>query len=170
MITNNYYKLKAVVSANAIPPSTSQTFPANLTDISGSTGIGVYGDANPAHATFNTENWALRRRLSMRVGNGNTEPTLGDYCLDSDCTSWLTNTQITVNTGYEDNVIKTVITMSAINTGVNELVIREVGVFKGVYDLNVASHDILLVRELLEQPLTVPSGESFSLTFAWEEG
>lgn len=169
MITNNYYKLKAVVSANVIPPSTSQTFPANLTDISGNINLGVYGDANPGHATFSTENWALRTRLSMRVGNGNTEPTFDDYCLDSDCNSWLSNIQTTVNTGYEGNVIKTVITMSAIN-GVNELVIKEVGVFKGVYESGLVNHDILLVRELLEQPLTVPPGGSFSLTFAWEEG
>lgn len=170
MIVNNYYKLKSVVCANIIPPTTSQTFPANLTDINGATGIGVYGDANTGHATFSTENWALRMRLSMRVGNGNTEPTLGDYCLDSDCNSWLTNIQTTVNTGYEDNVIKTVITMSAINTGVNELVIKEVGVFKGVYESGLVNHDVLLVRELLDDPLTVPSGGAFSLTFAWEEG
>ena len=170
MIVNNYYKLKSVVCANIIPPTTPQTLPANLKDIDGNTGIGVYGDANQASATFNTENWALRKRLSMRVGNGNTEPTLGDYRLDSDCNSWLTNIQTTVNTGYEDNVIKTVITMSAINTGVNELVIKEVGVFKGIYESGLVNHDVLLVRELLEDPLTVPSGGAFSLTFAWEEG
>ena len=169
MIVNNYYKLKAVVCANIIP-TTTKTFPANLTDISGKTDLGVYGDANIADAMFSTENWALRMRLSMRVGNGNTEPTLGDYCLDSDCTSWLTNIQTTVNTGYEGNVIKTVITMSAINTGVNELVIKEVGVFKGLYESGRVNHDVLLVRELLDDPLTVPSGDAFSLTFAWEEG
>ena len=175
MILNNYLKLKACVSQNMAPNTTPTTFPINMVDINGVNNRGCYGFSSP-NDFFNTDNWALMKGLKLRLGTGTTEPTLNDNALVDDVTGSFTNIQTTVNTGCEDNKIKTVITMSATSNSANEITIREVGVTKSVC-YNYASGtswpfqfvDVMMVRELLEEPIVVPARASFSITFAWEE-
>lgn len=70
------------------------------------------------------------------------------------------------------SVISAVITITGQNLTSSEIVITELGIVRSMitgYAGGLVRKTIMLVRELLEQLLTVPSGEGFSLTFSWEE-
>lgn len=172
MILNNYLRLKAYTSGNTMSVSGDVSVPIGMVNMGGSS-TNCGSCAQNGNGRFNTDNWELRGRLSLVVGQGSTEPTVNDTHLASSAMDSISNIVYSVNTGCEDNKLKTVITMSGFNSSPSQFTIREVGVVKSIAHAFSGSawqmRDVLMVRELLEEPIVVPVNEGFSLTFAWEE-
>ena len=113
--------------------------------------------------------YALRSNLMVRLGTGSTEPTSSDYALENDITSGIGSLRVTTGVGG-DNGLVTNIVISGINTTESEIVIKELGIYiNSAFTMDGTSYDVLLVRELLDEPLSVPAGKGFTLTFRWVE-
>ena len=160
MVLNNYRKFRVVegMENNAVYYTTYKT-------ITGAEQAGF-------KATNNTYN--LRRfgasipqlSLKMYVGTGTTPPTAEDYCLESPFTP--SNYNYTFDTRYENGRLIT----DGIATGVNDtnsaITISEVGISRmGLLNSNSSNVEVLFVRHILDNPITVPSGESFRVTIEW---
>lgn len=99
-------------------------------------------------------------------GSGNTAPTIDDYCLEtpfktlgvvSSVYKQLVENDVIIGTSY----IKTLTN----NTGA-EITINEVGVVTTNSSSTVNdSTSILVERTVLESPITVPDGATFTITF-----
>ena len=114
--------------------------------------------------------YSLRYNLRAKIGDGNTAPTSSDYTLDSDITSIAGGyLSVTSNTGVDNGLVTNII-ISGINTSSTEQVIREIGIYiNTAFEPSATTYDILIVRELLNQPLVVPAGKGFTITFQWTE-
>lgn len=177
MILNNYYNAAANL-ANIVPIFSDP----RVSD------IGVMLPTNPPSALLVTtgwitnfpavlptmaQNWNPRSRLSVVIGSGTTAPTPEDVALANDITSAISNFAYTVQTSADGASIKTVATITGTNTTGSDITISEIGIKKAFETARDGTQPVtkyaLIVRHLLDTPKTVPSGESFSLTFEWVE-
>lgn len=107
--------------------------------------------------------------LGIAIGTGTTEVLPQNWKLAQDITSSL-NPNITTNVGSDDRGIRVVSTISGTNTLSSSVTITEVGVYKNIYSdcyNAVKNEKCLFVRHLLDEPITLASGESYSFTFEW---
>lgn len=119
------------------------------------------------------ENTNMKGDVSFRVGTGNTEPAADDYEMANDVTDSLTGTSLTVNHVMGEDGAKVVYTFSASNQTGDSLTISEVGIVKTLKNGESSSPsrgDVLIARDILDTPVTVPSGSGFVLTYEWTEG
>lgn len=102
-------------------------------------------------------------------GSGSTPPTKDDYNLETVIQSGLEITQGAYRINHGDDG-KHTYTKEAVlrNTTESEIVIREIGLFgQPVTGSNApfANHLVLLRRDVLANPVTIPAGESKLVTF-----
>lgn len=116
--------------------------------------------------------------LAAIIGSGTTPPAKGNYKLDTDITSTISNYETSVNMSSDANGLHTVITISGQNNTGDSITISEIGVIKKVRSQIYHRSDepmpdpdekCLFVRHVLDAPKTVPNGEGFNLTFEWTE-
>lgn len=142
-----------------------------LTDSSHDTGTpwGVKADDNPKQYLYNF--W-------IRLGTGSTPPTLSNYCLENDVTSQLTSLKVTMNNTVTDACGIVTFTITGINPGGNTLAIREIGYGKrctcdynyettGAEDYCISA-EIMMIREVLDNPVFVHPGQGFTFTIEWK--
>jgi len=168
MILTNYRNWQAYISYVPFALE-NQTHEIGVKDLDGASAP-LYKTGGTSNTSF--ENYSLMQGLSARLGTGTTEPTASDVCLEEDITSSITNLNVTTNVQSSGSVISAVITITGQNLTSSEIVITELGIVRSMitgYGGGLIRKTVMLIRELLEQPLTVPSGEGFSLTFSWEE-
>lgn len=165
MILNNYWNLFAYTSTHWMSNGGDVPIPIVPINNANHSVYSYYSDEDSP--------WKLRYPLSARVGTGTTAPTLSDYCLDNDVTSSISSYTVNSNTAYSNNQLLTTITISGQNNTANPITITEIGITKYIR-FNDGSHyyenQVLLVRELLDEPVEVPSGEGFTINFEWAEG
>ena len=116
-------------------------------------------------------NWSFRSPSSY-IGSGTTEPTEMDYALATNETSKFSNIQRTTNISADGGSWVLVHTISGVNVSQSDVTISEIGLTITLkVDNNVVKRDVefMLVRALLEQPIVVPAGKGFTLTFEWVE-
>ena len=181
MILNNYWNIKGFIATHAIVYG--QVTPGGddigLKDLSGQTAtffykIGSYytyvnaqmiADASKNFTTFN--------EASVRVGTGTTTATAADYCLETDVTSSISNFQYSINSAGTDGAVTLTITISGTNATGSDIDLSEIGIVRSVITSNnyatLYSSSVMLVREVLDEPITVESGKGFSFTFEWVE-
>lgn len=173
MILNNYWNWKAFINKQRLSTSgyaganigvinTSGTAISFLYSVNGNGYISNYGNA--------LLNWTLKSGLSVVVGAGTIEPQGTDYTLESPIS--MSNISVTTDTSADGNTEKTVLTISGTNTTGNAVIIKEIGITKTAYANNNSggtAHAILLLRELLANPINLENGQSFSLTIDWIE-
>lgn len=169
MILNNYYLLRSITDNIRMPMPTEseKTLSNGLTFIDGTTDT-IYVTTNSSR--FCVDNWTLRTNLSIRVGSGTTEPVGTDYRLESDMTSYITDKVVNINVAEVNNRLVTTITITGRCTA--HIFINEVGVTKNIatkYINYIPRKEVLLIRELLENPIDIPVNQGFSLSFVWEE-
>lgn len=171
MILNNYYLLRAITDNVRIPMGneSEKTLANGMTFIDGTTDT-IYVTTQTSR--YSTVNWALRVNLTMRVGTGTTDPVGTDYSLENDVTDYVADKVVTLNVAEVSNRLVTTMTISGRSTYSDNIVISEVGVTKNIitkYINYFPTKEVLLVRELLEDPITIAPGQGFSITFVWEE-
>lgn len=117
-------------------------------------------------------NYSLHKNLIPKLGTGNTPVTAEDYCLSNNVTSSFSNLTavlsevVSVDTDGIPNA-KIVMSISGVNTSGSSVTIKEVGLSKNM-DL-LGAHEILFVRHILDTPITVAAGDSFTLPLQWIE-
>lgn len=182
MILNNYWNLKGYAQTHYIPqiPCSKTVVDIGLKNTSGSAAT-FLASGNSSLTSYSVNivatistNYPLLYGLTARIGTGLTDPTTEDYNLTSDVTSSFSNYQVSINSSAEDGICKVTITVSGTNTSSNSITITEIGLFRDVITDADNYHQfsratIMLVHESLTTPITVPSGQGFTLTFEWGE-
>ena len=169
MITNNFKKLLfgGIFGSTATyynPPSFGAI---NLINTSGST-VNIYEkvyDTSSAgfrvnvfvNALNNLDKNSKSGFLTIKVGTGTTTPTQNDYKMQNEATGITCDA---ASTGFTNNLTKTY-TATFSNSTASDINITELGLFVQDYDDN----DFLLDRTVLSTPITIPAGQSKSITY-----
>lgn len=128
-------------------------------------GTGIYPNVLVDNNNLRTQN------VSFMFGSGNTTPTYTDYTLDTDITSSISKISYTTNFASSSEGAKTTYVISGTNNTNSSITISEIGLCKNFYqNTSLQTYAVMLVREVLDTPITVAAGDSFVLTFEWVEG
>lgn len=175
MILNNYWKYLAVMfnSNNLV-----QTEIIKNTGVRNTSGVSFGITAGSSYYTNYINELSVnlypRKNTTVRVGTGDTAVTADDYDLANDVTNALSNVTNSQNLVVNDEgkLITTYLFSATNNTG-NELTIKEVGIHKaniwGGSNGSEPKNSCFLARKILDNPITVPNGTSFTVNFVWEE-
>lgn len=174
MILNNYWKYLAVMynSNNVVNEYGGQN--TGVKNTSGTTFSITTGTSYSAYYGQLNINLYPRKNTFVRVGTGDTAVTADDYNLDNDVTASLSNVANSQNIVVNDEgkLITTYIFSATNNTG-NALTIKEVGIYKaGIWGGSNGSeptNSCFFARKVLDNPIVVPTGSSFTVNFVWEE-
>lgn len=118
---------------------------------------------------------------TLVVGTGSTEPTYEDYKLENISTTFTHAAWTNIEQTYdeESKSFTMTITEDLKNISANEIIIREFGVTYPCVgymsnstssSYNTNSECLLIYRDLLPEPVTVPAGGYLSLTLTWNVG
>lgn len=176
MILDNYWKYLAAVEDSRNNIATDTIRYPGIKNTSGTTfGVTTGAQYFSTRVDQMNHNLIVRSNTSIRVGTGDTEVTAGDYNLANDITASLSNVQNsqTITTNEEGKLITTY-TLSATNNTANTITLKEVGIYKssiwGATNDTGLTNNCFFARKLLDTPLEVPVGTSFTMTFNWSEG
>lgn len=100
----------------------------------------------------------------FRVGTGTTNPTPSDYDLEN------VNTDIvctTVNTSFSDSTNTKVYNVTFSNSTASDITLTEIGMYGKMpyYSNGYRTDYVMLDRTVLNAPVTIPAGESRTLTY-----
>ena len=110
--------------------------------------------------------WCESRPLLV-VGSGTTPVTPSDYCLESEITSL---THDIVVTSYNANDGTTSYRRTMVNKSSESISVSEIGLVGGCYSYTTSTSSsstwnaVLGYREVLDEPIIVPPGDSFTVT------
>lgn len=181
MFTNNFKKLmfsflfgnKDTSPGNDDTPSEFTSFPTlqSLSNYSrtiySSSGYNYYQSmwccARNALSTINRTSTIGNGYLML--GTGTTAPTADDHCLESPITTNLSCDSISVS---RTSLIKTY-TATFANSGSSDITVTEVGFIICIYynysNSSENSDNFLMDRTVLDTPVTIPAGESRTITY-----
>lgn len=182
MLTNNFKKLmfsflfgnKVTNPGTSDPPSSFTSLPTlqNLSNVS----LPIYNDRD---SFYFSRIWnCVRNALStinrtktlgngyLMLGTGSTAPTADDYCLELPITTNLSCDSVSVS---RTSLIKTY-TATFTNSGSSDITVTEVGFivyinYKYTYMSSFSADDFLIDRTVLDTPITIPAGESRTVTY-----
>ena len=150
--------------------------------------VGVSGSTNgfarplllgdPSNASVPTTTTSISESATwLGIGSGDTVETEEDYCLASPYTRGsdytLTNTT-TYSRTYDGN--KTNLSVAYTITALNDLTVREIGLFTRVMyswtssTSHTSSEGVLMYRKVLNAPLTISAGNSATVVLAIAAG
>lgn len=124
---------------------------------------------------YNYGSLCLNRDITALIGTGTTEPTINDYQLENDISSSFSNLAISSNVSNnvgETYAYERIITITGLNNTSDDITISEIGLQKNMQyanSTNATNKKVLLVRHLLDTPITVAPNETFSITLIWRE-
>ena len=119
--------------------------------------------------------------LALWIGSGNTEVSPSDWKLASDETSNFNNIQRTQSRSVIDvdgvPKIQITCTFSGVNNTENSITIKEIGMTKSYTRASSTAPNYsnkenmaLFIRELLNTPVTVAPGQTFTCSLTWVIG
>jgi hypothetical protein len=106
----------------------------------------------------------------VALGSSSTEPTYDDYTLGSLITSYSQDSAAAPVTRNDDGTYT--IDYRIIITATADITVREIGIFKPIahkaatYSSDYNSYYALLNRMVLDEPITIASGESANVSFS----
>lgn len=112
-----------------------------------------------------------RTTYGIRIGSGTTTPTVGDYTLTSQITSSVSVSSVSSTTYYDDNGNPyAAIIISVANSGDADVTVAEIGSFQNITCAtteggSTQAYAIMLDHTLLDGPVTIPPGESATITY-----
>jgi hypothetical protein len=175
MILNNYWNWKSYIEKNPMGNSGNTSTNIGLINTSGTSAQFGNGSANNGYMSTHIGllyNWAIKRALSAVVGSSDTAVQATDYNLGNDITSSFSNVSVTTSTTADGNSEKTIVTVSGANSTGSAIIIKEMGITAFAYSTQGtgSGNTVLLIRHVLDTPLTVANGQTFTLTLTWTEG
>lgn len=153
---------------------TQPYFTAKLED--GSTTTGQMGLNNYLNSFFggspynynyiNGSSMSTGIHWALPIGTGDTEPTFEDYCL-ANKTSPTDMTWITSSTSRASGSMVWLVSSTYRNDSAAPITIKEIGL---TLYLNNAGNNkgVLIARSILETPVTIGVGESYTFTYSIE--
>lgn len=172
MVLNNYYKYLAGIADNGLSNigTGNKMSPTAIVDTSGTPRNFAL---NSQYSSVNSDilsNLDIRRNLKLVFGSGSAEEAADDYALASKI-----NTFAAYNTETQasfDSAFKTVFIATVINNSGSNITVSEVGLEKILYTdpgNKDESYSFLMTRIVLTEPVTIPSGSSYTFSFIWSE-
>lgn len=114
------------------------------------------------------ENHSPLYNLFMQVGTGTTEPTSNDYALTTLFSGTGDSVTITTN-NRTDTGWKIKASYTAHNTTSSDVTITEAGIGKRIQIASsIDNNRYLLAKVLLDNPVTIPPGESRTICLDWD--
>ena len=151
----------------------NKTSSENLYTIAGGSYQILIGGNNDSQRIDTFKNAQLKtRNISFQFGSGTTAPSYTDYALETDITNSISNISFTTDSSASSEGAKTTYIITGVNSSNSSITISEIGLCKNFYTSYNRLLDVpfMLVREVLDTPITVAAGDSFTLTFEWVEG
>lgn len=175
MILNNYWELRRLQQTNYLRHSPSDVvLSSSMKNTSGETITFMTGDWNDnSNIAGVSKNWDLTSNTSFKIGSSDAEGGASDYTLTSEISSGVTISNIAWNISTSGGEIRKVISFNVACSANDGFTIKEVGICKdictGLYgSLQYAT--VMLVRTILDSPVTLANGESATITIEWVEG
>ena len=183
MLLRNYFNWKYNFQykyQSVIANTEDQTFGIDcselgLTAISNVDGYGLIRiHMTAANNYIVVQNNVLDANVGALVGAGTTEVSVNDYALGSAFNSAIVTSSISsiIYENTEDFKIKKLYVITGKNNGSESITINEVGIYKRFHASNptqgsasrLSENKYLMVRQLLETPITVPAGKEYRIT------
>lgn len=164
MILTNYWKLMRELD-NASYTGGHLILDDN--DIKNDAGVTI---PNISYAAESYYSLLMRKKLTIKVGSGNTAPTLDDYGLETPIASTdMTVTTVWATTSGNTSIETTgLVTLS--NISESDITVKEITLTKTVRQYSPSQdEDVTFFREVLESPITVAAGESKTISVLWKE-
>lgn len=154
MLTKNFYALMRVAIGKTGSTVTNLGNEALTTNYNGNNWYGILCNMN----SYSTNGYQY-----VRFGNGTTPATVNDYKLESEIDSGIkVANPSTVTTEQTDSYILWTATFG-VSASV-ETTVSEIGLISYVY-LSSGSTSALVDRTVLDEPITIPAGQSKQITY-----
>lgn len=172
MILNNWYNYVNYVNTT-FPVFSNRSADMNIiaTDGTHLTEVSTGAATNSSWYAKANSNMAPFGSLSCCVGSGTDEPSANDHSLGTDISSSVTSLSLNYATSVVSNNSKvSTFNITGRNSTGSDMTISEVGITKLIYCQSMFDDRyVLMLRELLPTPLTVPDGKGFFITITWTE-
>lgn len=169
MILKNWWAYLAAIYANPISNQGQSSILTEMIDTNGAT-ISIVTQLSGYVSDRASQLTKLNPKLGLSFGlsSTSTESTYSEYRDLGDVTDRFSITQ-NFTTSWEEGKEITIGTITAISleTMVDHT-INSISIFKNIVDASGGTHKVLMLREVLEEPIFVPIHGSFQRTFKWE--
>lgn len=169
MILKNWWAYLAAIYANPVSNQGQSTILTEMVDINGgdvtilTTITGYVSDRADQLTKLNP-----KIGLSFGLSSTSTEPTYSEFRDLGDVTDRFSITQ-NFTTSWEEGKEITIGTITAISLEtVVDHTINSINIYRNIVDVSGGTHKVLMLREILEEPIFVPIHGSFQRTFKWE--
>lgn len=183
MVLNNFLALWNHLWHSATSTTSSSSITSfthlygDIVDVNGNSDLMVNdilytGSYNYLQWSLNTsKNKTPFAELSMIIGTGTTEPIIMDYTLESPFTG--SNVNSSIQFLIDQGKIKMKGIYTCTNNTEENVIISEAGICKIVHSYNSdrsaqLDSKCLLVRTLLDNPVTIPAGQTATITLDWD--
>lgn len=165
LLTNNYKEWRRLISVISFNASSWEACDSALVDEDGNNRRWTY-DITYNQASYLNQQRTFDSGLVIKVGSGNTAPTVSDYALANKITSGsISSFQRAYST--ENGKLRIRMTFKYSAPSDSDITIKEIGLFKemlyGTSTSNLANY--LFARHVLQTPVTVPANASALITF-----
>ena len=150
MFVRNFYRVLAshgfgggAVSAVDQDGKTISVYPSTTLDFNLDTAIGT----STAYTSY------------IRLGTGDTPPTLDDFKLSGDFVTSIASTVAAGSIVVNGDSISQSATYTITNTGSTEITIKEIAIFSGNKSTSSGYYkSVMIERSVLDSPVTIPAG------------
>lgn len=174
MILNNYWELRRVQQTEFLHHGSIDTLATSMKNTSGNATTFYICDFNDASNVQGVaKNWDLTSNTSFKVGSSDAEGSASDYTLTSEISSGVAISDISWNISMSGGEIRKVISFNVTCSANDGFTIKEVGICKEICTSLYGSLQyatVMLVRTILDSPVTLANGESATITIEWVEG
>lgn len=174
MILNNYWELRRLQQTNYLHHGSIDRLSTSMKDTGGNAATFYICDFNDASNVQGVaKNWDLTSNTSFKVGSSDAEGSASDYTLTSEISSGVTISDVAWNISTSGGEIRKVISFNVACSANDGFTIKEVGICKEICTSLYGSLQyatVMLVRTILDSPVTLANGESATITIEWVEG
>lgn len=169
MILKNWWEYLAAIYTHIIGYSSPSQIRTGMRDTNGGiVTISMYATGYMSDYADYLKNLNPKLGLSFGLSTNNAEPAYTEYSDTGDITG---NFSITQNftTSWEEGKEITIGTITAIsNDTMIDHTINSISIYRNITNYQQGTNKVLMVREILEEPIFVPIHGSFQRTFKWE--
>lgn len=165
MVTKNYKIVSAYMEAATIDGGT-----LSVSGVKAMDGNDISALTKSGSSTSN--NRTLKNELSLVIGTGSASPTADDYMLEHNVTNSMADLSTLSTYSVDANGNLTVeVTLTGINNTGADVAVSEFGFVRNVYFASSLSSGLvtLFTRDVLNTPIILEAGKSFSLRATWTE-
>ena len=169
MILNNWWAYLAAIYSHPVSNTGQSSFLTGMIDTNGG-GITILTNITGYVSDRVDQLTKLNPKLGLSFGlsSTNTEPTYSEFRDLGDVTDRFSITQ-NFTTSWEEGKEITIGTITAISLeSMVDHTINSISIYKNIVDASNGTHKVLMLREILEEPIFVPIHGSFQRTFKWE--